>query len=221
SPLSLHDALPISGRSAPASRCRDRGRSRIAGHPAPPGGWTAAVRFRRRALRALATRSPLAFLATRVTAPRIRRRESPSAMDDTGWDGLHPVMRRVYAARGVASASDVAPGLGEMTRPDALGGLDAACALISEAIETGQRILVVGDFDCDGATGAALAVRGLRLLGATRVDFEVPHRLRHGYGLSPALVADLPRPLPDLLITVDSGIACVSGVAAAKSEGCR
>ncbi|MCB1559668.1 MAG: single-stranded-DNA-specific exonuclease RecJ [Xanthomonadales bacterium] len=156
-----------------------------------------------------------------MTAIRIERRPAPTLLTDADWPGLHPVLRRVYAARGVGSAREVAPGLAAMERPDSLGGLDAACRLLTEAIDRQQRILVIGDFDCDGATGAALAVRGLRLLGATKVTFDVPHRMQHGYGLSEALVADLPRPLPDLLITVDSGIACVDGVAAARAEGCR
>ncbi|MEZ5465210.1 MAG: single-stranded-DNA-specific exonuclease RecJ [Lysobacteraceae bacterium] len=156
-----------------------------------------------------------------MTASRIERREVPAGLNDADWPGLHPVLRRVYAARGVGRAVDVDPGLTAMERPDSLGGLDAACSLLIEAIDRQQRILVIGDFDCDGATGAALAVRGLRMLGALNVDFEVPHRLQHGYGLSKALVADLPRPLPDLLITVDSGIACLEGVAGAKAEGCR
>ena len=156
-----------------------------------------------------------------MTATRIRRRDVPQQFPGDAWDGQHPVMRRVYAARGVETAAEIAPGLAQLARPETLGGLDKACDLLIEAIDRDQRILVVGDFDCDGATGAALAVRGLRLLGAQSVDFEVPHRLQHGYGLSPALVADLPQPLPDLLITVDSGIACVAGVKAARDAGCR
>jgi single-stranded-DNA-specific exonuclease len=94
-----------------------------------------------------------------------------------------------------------------------------AVALLAAAMQRGQRIVVVGDFDADGATGTAVAVRGLRLMGAQHVDFRVPHRIRHGYGLSPELVSDLQSQAPDLVLTVDSGIACHAGVAAANSAG--
>src|SRR5688572_1448371 len=106
-----------------------------------------------------------------------------------------------------------------MLRPDSLGGLDRAVALLAQAIERNARILVVGDFDADGATGTAVAVEGLLALGARNVEFRVPHRMLHGYGLSAELVADLAQPLPDLLLTVDSGINCHAGVAAAKNAG--
>ena len=100
-------------------------------------------------------------------------------------------------------------------------GLDVAIALLTDAIANQRRIVVVGDFDCDGATGTAVAVRGLRMLGARQVFFKVPHRVRHGYGLTPGLVEDLAELKPDLIITVDSGIACNPGVAAANARGYR
>ena len=93
--------------------------------------------------------------------------------------------------------------------------------MLADALARGERIVVVGDFDCDGATGTAVAVRGLRLLGATDVVYQVPHRQRHGYGLSPALVEELAVLAPDLVLTVDSGIACHAGIAAAKARGWR
>ena len=100
--------------------------------------------------------------------------------------------------------------------PDALGGLDAAVDILAEAIAADRRIVIAGDYDCDGATGMAVAVRGLRMLGARRVDFVVPNRFEHGYGLSPALV-DLAGRAPDVLVTVDNGISSVAGVAAARA----
>ncbi|MCX7556818.1 single-stranded-DNA-specific exonuclease RecJ [Xanthomonadaceae bacterium JHOS43] len=149
----------------------------------------------------------------------IRRRE---VRVPDGWpDHVHPVLRRVYAARGVTELSQVRHRLGGLLPPTLLGGLDRAVELLAEAIARDLRICVIGDFDADGATGTAVAVRGLRLLGARDVRFRVPHRLTHGYGLSPALVADLADISPDLLVTVDSGIACVEGVAAARAAGMR
>ncbi len=149
--------------------------------------------------------------------PRLRRREIPAF---TPWaDGTPPVLQRVYAARGVLSPADAELKLARLAAPDALGQADAAAAQLAEAIAADRHILVVGDFDCDGATGTALAVRGLRMLGARRVGYRVPHRIRHGYGLSPALVEDLAPLSPDLLLTVDSGIACHAGVDAARQRG--
>ena len=98
-------------------------------------------------------------------------------------------------------------------------GLDAAATLLRDAIAADRRIVVTADFDCDGATACAVAVRGLRMLGARHVDFAVPDRQVHGYGLTPALVATLEPLQPDLLVTVDHGIACHAGIAAAKARG--
>ncbi len=100
-----------------------------------------------------------------------------------------------------------------------MGGIDAAARLLADAMEADRHIVIVGDFDCDGATACAVAVRGLRLLGAKRVSYAVPNRMVHGYGLSPALVDDLRGLRPDLLVTVDHGIACHAGIAAAKAHG--
>lgn len=150
---------------------------------------------------------------------RLRRREAALSGD---WPAsFHPVVRRVLQARGVAHQRDAQLGLRQLLRPDGLSGLEQAVSLLRQAIEQHWSILVVGDFDCDGATGTAVAVRGLRMLGADAVDFRVPHRMRHGYGLSPALVAELTDPLPDLLITVDNGVSSVAGVAAAQARGIR
>ncbi len=149
----------------------------------------------------------------------IRRREVAAPCD---WpDSVHPVLRRVYAARGVTDIAQVRHRLGGLLPPVLLGGLDRAVELLADAIARDLRICVIGDFDADGATGTAVAVRGLRLLGARQVAYRVPHRLTHGYGLSPALVADLADLSPDLILTVDNGIACVAGVAAARAAGMR
>ncbi|KAG9587578.1 hypothetical protein KCV01_g12985, partial [Aureobasidium melanogenum] len=107
-----------------------------------------------------------------------------------------------------------------MLSPAQLGGMERAVALLAQAIDEGWRIVVAGDYDCDGATGTAVAVRGLRLLGANHVRHVVPNRFVHGYGLSEALVASLD-PAPDLIVTVDNGVASVAGVEAAHARGIR
>src|SRR5690606_20962815 len=152
-----------------------------------------------------------------MTPVRSRRREAAGGACD--WPtSMHPVLRRVYAQRGVRDPREVDHRLASLAPPDLLGGIDAACALLDVAIARGRRITVVGDFDCDGATGTAVAVRGLRLLGARDVGFRVPDRVLHGYGLGPALVATLD-PRPDLILTVDNGIASHAGIDAARARG--
>ena len=152
-----------------------------------------------------------------MNAPRIVRRAVPTLGD---WpEHIPPVLRRIYAARGVACFAQTQLRLADLLRPDTLGGLDAATALLADAIRAQRHIVIVGDYDCDGATGTAVGVRGLRMLGAQRVSYQVPHRVLHGYGLTPSLVETM-RPLqPDLIVTVDNGIASHAGVAAAKAQG--
>ena len=101
---------------------------------------------------------------------------------------------------------------------DSLGGIDRAVALLAKAVIEGKAIVVAGDYDCDGATGTAVAVRGLRMLGAREVGYVIPNRFLHGYGLTPALVASMPT-APDVLLTVDNGVASIDGVAAAQARG--
>lgn len=139
-----------------------------------------------------------------------------------GWPAhVTPLLRRIYAARGAHDTASAQPRLAQLLPPDALSGIDDAVALLAGAIARREHILVVGDFDCDGATACAVAVRGLRMLGAFRVSHAVPNRMVHGYGLSPLLVEELAPLQPDLLVTVDHGIACHAGIAAAKRHGWR
>ncbi|MDR3389766.1 MAG: single-stranded-DNA-specific exonuclease RecJ [Rudaea sp.] len=153
-----------------------------------------------------------------MNPPRIERRAL--CADAGGWpESMHPVLRRVYAARGVVSPRDIEHRLASLLPPRDLGGIARACELVENAIRTGARIIIVGDFDADGATATAVAVRGLRLLGAQDLGYAVPNRFRHGYGLSPAIVEELLQRQPKLLITVDNGIAAHAGVAAAKAHG--
>lgn len=150
-------------------------------------------------------------------APRIRRRQIDAA---GSWpENLSPLLRRIYAGRGATSLEQAQPKLAQLLPPETLGGLTEATALLAEAIAADKHIVVVGDFDCDGATACAVGVRGLRMLGATRVTPAVPNRMLHGYGLSPTLVGELAELEPDLLVTVDHGIACHAGIAAAKTLG--
>ncbi len=149
--------------------------------------------------------------------PMILRREpvQPGAWPD---DTL-PLLARLYASRGASTPDLALPRLGNLHAPELLTGIHAAVALLVEAIANDKRILVVGDFDCDGATACAVGVRGLRMLGAQHVFHAVPNRMVHGYGLSPSLVEELAELQPDLLVTVDHGIACHAGVNAAKARG--
>ncbi|WP_376690890.1 single-stranded-DNA-specific exonuclease RecJ [Wenzhouxiangella sp. EGI_FJ10409] len=130
--------------------------------------------------------------------------------------GLHPVAGRVLAARGAEQVPDYS--LAKLL-PPTLGGLEAACDLLSRAIAEGWRIVVVGDFDADGATGTALAVRGLRAMGAGDLHWRVPDRFRHGYGLGLALVEELEQLKPDLVVTVDQGVSSHDGIARARGAG--
>jgi len=150
---------------------------------------------------------------------QLRRRESKGV--SRGWpDSVHPVLQQVYAARGVLEPAQAEHRLARMLSPQLLGGVAAAVELLAEAIRDDWSILIAGDYDCDGATGTAVAVRGLRLLGAKKVGYAIPNRFAHGYGLSPAFVASL-QPTPQLIVTVDNGVASVAGVAAAQARGIK
>ena len=150
---------------------------------------------------------------------QLRRRENKGVPH--GWPAsVHPVLQQVYAARGVLEPGQVEHRLARMLSPQLLGGMAQAVELLAEAIRDDWSILIAGDYDCDGATGTAVAMRGLRLLGARRVSYAIPNRFVHGYGLSPALVASL-QPTPQLIVTVDNGVASIAGVAAAKARGIR
>jgi single-stranded-DNA-specific exonuclease len=132
--------------------------------------------------------------------------------------GLHPILARLYAARGVRLPDEIETGLTRLVPPIALKGTNEAAELLAEAIVQRKRLLVVADYDCDGATACAVAVRGLRMFGA-QVDYLVPNRFEYGYGLTPEIVELAAARQPDLLITVDNGIASVEGVAAANERG--
>lgn len=148
---------------------------------------------------------------------RIEPRPLPETLPDLGE--LPPLLRRLYAARGVRSAAELDKGLARLIPYGQLKGIERAVELLVVALERRQRILFVGDFDADGATASAVGVLGLRLLGASHVDYLVPNRFDYGYGLTPEIVAVALQRSPDLLVTVDNGISSVEGVAAAKAAG--
>jgi single-stranded-DNA-specific exonuclease len=151
---------------------------------------------------------------------RLVRRPLPATAPDLP-QSLHPVLRRVYAARQVSGAGQLEYGLGAMQPWQGLAGIEAAVDLLEDALATGRRILVLGDFDADGATSSALMVRALRAFGAQQVDYLVPNRFEYGYGLTPEIVAVAAARGPDLLITVDNGISSLAGVQAARDAGMR
>jgi len=132
--------------------------------------------------------------------------------------GLAPAWARLYAARGISHPDQVAHRLPHLLPPAGLLHIERAAALLADAIRDHQRLLIIADYDADGATACAVGVRGLRLLGA-QVDYIVPNRIEHGYGLSPDIVRIAAERQPDLLLTVDNGIAAVEGVAAANALG--
>ena len=148
----------------------------------------------------------------------IKRREA--IIDPTLFPNTPSVLTRLYAARGVRSEEQLQYELKRLLSPE-LKGLDAALELLVTALRLGQRIMVVGDFDADGATSTALAVRCLRAFGHTDVEFLVPNRFDYGYGLTPEIVDVAAQRAPDLIITVDNGIASLQGVARAHELGMK
>ncbi len=156
-----------------------------------------------------------------VRAQLINRADNPANRQRLEAAGIHPLLARLWAARGLDDPAQAQPTWAAMIPPPHLTHAERAAALLADAIAAGRRMLVVADYDCDGATACAVALRALRRMGAT-VDFLVPDRFETGYGLSPAVV-DLatahPAGKPDLLITVDNGIASIDGVEAAHQAG--
>jgi single-stranded-DNA-specific exonuclease len=153
----------------------------------------------------------------RAQPPVLRRR--PQGSCDGLPASLHPVLRRVYAARGLSCADDLALELRCLLPVSTLDGIGPATELLAAHVDRGSRILVVGDFDADGATSTALVLRQLARLGHAHAAMRVPDRMRHGYGLTPALVAELAQGEADLIITVDNGVSAHAGVEAARGLG--
>jgi single-stranded-DNA-specific exonuclease len=134
---------------------------------------------------------------------------------------LHPILRRVYASRGVCSKDELDLGLKALLPASLMSGADQAAELIYQGMQQQQRILIIGDFDCDGATSTALSLLALRALGAENVAYLVPNRFEYGYGLTPEIVELAALDKPDMILTVDNGVSSVEGVAAANALGIK
>ncbi len=134
-------------------------------------------------------------------------------------ESLHPVLQAIYLNRGITSSEELDLTLQKLHHSHQLSGIEQAVEILLEALQHQRRILIVGDFDADGATSCALSVRALRAMGVSDVDYLVPNRFDYGYGLSPELVEVARERQPDLIITVDNGISSIDGVAAAKESG--
>lgn len=146
----------------------------------------------------------------------VRQREIPSPFEHT--PNVPDLLKRIYAARGIISEQQLSLDVANLLTPSLMGGMEQAVQVVLDAILTQKHITIAGDYDCDGATGSTVAVRGLRMLGAKNVRFVIPDRFKHGYGLSPGLV-DAMDPETQLIITVDSGVSSIEGVNHAKSLG--
>jgi len=155
------------------------------------------------------------ILQTRDVPPRVA-----FALEQAG---VHPLLARLLAARGVRSADELDTSAARLLPPDGLAGAPAAARLLADAIDASERICVVADYDCDGATACAVALRGLAMLGAPRetLAYVVPDRARHGYGLTPPIVELAAAHAPALLLTVDNGIASHAGVEHARALGMK
>ncbi len=157
-----------------------------------------------------------------MNTPKITLRDAPPR---TVWAleqaGVHPLLARLFAARGVRSTDELDDGLARLLPPTGLLGTQAAARFLADALAAGKRICVVADYDCDGATACAVALRGLKLLGAQpgTLHHVVPDRAVHGYGLTPTIVDLAMQKKPDVLLTVDNGIASIAGVAHARRLG--
>jgi single-stranded-DNA-specific exonuclease len=143
----------------------------------------------------------------------------PRAVWALEQSGVHPLLARLYAARGVTSPDELDDALAKLLPPSTLLGADRAAILLADALAQNKRLCIVADYDCDGATACALAIRGLRLLGARHLDYLVPDRVVDGYGLTAPIAQRVKDLGADVLITVDNGIASMEGVAHAKSMG--
>jgi single-stranded-DNA-specific exonuclease len=157
-----------------------------------------------------------------VTSPRLELRDVPPrtayALEQAG---AHPLLARLLAARGVREAAEMDDALAHLLPPQTLRGADAAARLLADTLQQRRRLCVVADYDCDGATACAVLLRGCRLLGAQpdTLHYVVPDRALHGYGLTPAIVDLALARRPQLLVTVDNGIASFEGVAHARALG--
>jgi len=153
-----------------------------------------------------------------IALPRILQREFDQTNEHALGD-LHPVLKRIYLSRSITSSKELELGLNQLIPPEKLAGIEDAVEILVEAISADASILIVGDFDADGATSCALGVLALRAMGARHVAYIVPNRFEFGYGLTPEIVKLAAPAQPDLIITVDNGISSHEGIEEAASCG--
>ncbi|MCK5924297.1 MAG: DHH family phosphoesterase, partial [Methylococcales bacterium] len=142
---------------------------------------------------------------------------------NTDLASFEPLLQRIFASRGIDSKDALNRNLAKLPSPWLLSGMDIMVGHLITALKTHQKIVIVADFDADGATSCAVAIRGLRLLGATKIDFVVPNRFKYGYGLTPEIVelVKVQNPDVEVIVTVDNGIASFEGVEAAQALGIK
>jgi len=139
--------------------------------------------------------------------------------DSIHWpETVHPLLQRIYSSRNICDSSDIDLALSNLLPPDDLRNIQDAAQLLSQGLEQNWNILIIGDFDADGATSTALAIRALKSMGARRVSYLVPNRFEYGYGLTKGIVQEAIKLRPDLIITVDNGISSLEGVAFARQN---
>jgi len=152
-----------------------------------------------------------------ATKRKILRRVTENAVPTLAEKNI--VLQRIYTGRGITEASELDYKLSNLTPPETLHGIEQAARLLADTIEASRLILIIGDFDADGATSTALAVSALRNMGVSKVDYIVPNRFEYGYGLTPEIVEVAKEKSPALIVTVDNGISSIDGVATAKAAG--
>ncbi|MEH8016131.1 single-stranded-DNA-specific exonuclease RecJ [Rheinheimera muenzenbergensis] len=155
-----------------------------------------------------------------VVNPSIVRRPLPGVLPDLA-NNLHPLLTRLYASRGVSNVSELERGAAGLLPFSSLKGIDAAVQLLCQALTLQQQLVIVGDFDADGATSTAVLVTGLKALGFKRVEYLVPNRFEYGYGLTPEMAELAVAQGAELIVTVDNGISAIEGVALAKKAGVK
>ncbi len=167
--------------------------------------------------------SDMPLIKIRTPNPRlIWQLEHPPVRSQTSEPStalVHPLMARLFASRGVDNALDLDPDLKHLLPPETLLGMPGAAALLLDAIVQNKSICVVADYDCDGASACALAIKGLGMLGAKRLSYLVPDRVVDGYGLTPEISKRVASTGAQVLITVDNGIASLEGVQVARDLG--
>lgn len=156
-----------------------------------------------------------------MTLPRKRIKVLQPRVQDELADGIHPLLKRIYLNRGIGNPTQLELGMNRLLSFHTLKGVDLAASMLADAIRDDLHIMIVGDFDADGATSTALAMSALSRLGATKLSYIVPDRFKFGYGLTPEIVDLAKVENPDLIVTVDNGISSIAGIESAHAAGIK